>query len=87
MWLHGKPMNDMPFEHNSRNGTTFTCTRCDFREPVKVKLEVSLMEVADVDVLARISVDISEMIGYHSKNIWKELNGFSGYDCINYEFI
>jgi len=87
MWQFGKPMNDMPFEHHSRYGTKFKCARCDFREPIKVKLQVSLMEVADVDVLNRISVDISEMIGYHSKNIWKELNGFQGYDCLKYEFV
>lgn len=87
MWLHGKPMNDMPFEHICKNGTVFTCERCDFRAPVKVKTEFSLMEMADVEILQRIFVDISEMIGYHSKNIWEQLNGFSGYDCIHYEIV
>ena len=87
MWLHGKPMNDMPFEHLSKNGVLFKCKRCDFREPIEVKLGVGLMEVADVDVLNRIFVDISEMIGYHSKNIWEQLNGFQGYDCIHYKIV
>ena len=87
MWIHGKPMNDMPFEHVSRHGTKFTCARCDFREPVKVKMEVSLMEIADYQALQRLMVDISEMIGYHSRNIWDQLNGFQGYDCINYELV
>jgi hypothetical protein len=80
-------MNDMPFEHVSINGTKFTCARCDFGAPIKVKTEFSLMEMADVEVLQRIMVDISEMIGYHSGNIWKELNGFQGYDCIQYELV
>ena len=87
MWIHGKPMNDMPFEHVSNHGTKFTCARCDFRSPVKVKMELSLMEMADHIALQHLMVDISEMIGYHSKNIWDQLNGFSGYDCIHYEIV
>jgi len=87
MWIHGKPMNDMPFEHVSNHGTKFNCARCDFRSPVKVKMELSLMEMADHIALQHLMVDISEMIGYHSKNIWDQLNGFSGYDCIHYEIV
>lgn len=87
MYLHGKPMNDMPFEHVSRHGTKFVCARCDFGAPVKVYTGYSLMEMADVEVLQRLMVDISEMIGYHSKNIWEELNGFSGYDCVNFQIV
>jgi len=86
-WIHGKPMNDMPFMHNSFHGTSFTCDRCDFKTPVNVKLDVSLMEVADVDILSKIMLDISEMIGYHATNIFPQLNGFQGYDCIRYKIV
>lgn len=77
----------MPFEHLSHHGTKFTCERCDFRAPIKVETEFSLMEMADIEVLQKIMLDISEMIGYHRSNIWDQLNGFQGYDCIKYEFV
>lgn len=79
-WLYGKPMNDMPFQHISSNGTIFTCPRCDLSVPVKVTLpdwKIGVLTIVQ---------DVSEFVGYHSRNIWKELNGFQGYDCITYEF-
>jgi hypothetical protein len=85
MWTFGKPLNEAPFEHVSHYGTKFTCARCDFREPVKVEVGFDMIQM-DV-YLKKLMVDTSEMIGYHSQNIWKELNGFQGYDCIEYEFV
>ena len=82
MWIHGKPMNDMPFEHMSHNGTVFKCSRCYF----KTKIFVLQEEGVELS-LEKIMVDISEMIGYHAKNIWDQLNGFQGYDCIEYEIV
>lgn len=38
---------------------------------------------AELDFFAR---DVAQMIAYHAMNIWPELNGFQGYDCIKFEF-
>ena len=34
-WFYGKPMNDMPFQHNAMP-LEFFASRCDFREGVYV---------------------------------------------------
>lgn len=81
MWTHGKPMNDMPFEHVSHNGTVFKCSRCDFKEPIYVS------QPDESFWLNKLMVDISEMIGYHAMNIWNQLNGFQGYDTIEYKIV
>ena len=59
----------------------FRCSRCDFRDKIYVEHEGSL----EKGTIEKIMVDISEMIGYHAGNILPELNGFSGYDTVNFE--
>lgn len=71
-------MNDRPFEHNCQYGTKFRCERCDFKEPV-------IVTNAPQNPI-HFASDVSEMIGFHATNIWPQLNGFSGYDCIQYKF-
>jgi hypothetical protein len=70
-------MNEKPFEHRCYNGTIFKCTRCDFRAPIRVTRDRKLSE-------EQIMQDTAEMISYHALNIWKHLNGFSGYDCLTF---
>lgn len=70
-------MNDKPFSFISRNGSHFTCKRCDFKGDIKVKTSVKKEFFA---------LDVAEMIGYHATNIWPELNGFSGYDTIRFDY-
>ena len=76
-----KFLNEKPFEHTSKNGTRFTCPRCDFRETIKVEIPIEIWPN-----FRKIGVDIAEMIGYHCGNVWKQLNGFQGYDCIDFQF-
>lgn len=69
-------INHKSFSHYCRYGTKFTASRCDFRDGV---------EVSDVpETQTQFACDVAEMIGYHAVNIRPELNGFQGYDCINW---
>ena len=70
-------MNDKSFSHHCRYGTVFTATRCDFKDGVTVT------QVPKKELLA---MDTAEMIGYHARAIYPELNGFQGYDCISFDF-
>jgi len=72
-------MNDTPFEYEAANGTKFTCERCDFKEVINVKW---MHETTDADF----HLDIAEMIGYHAINVHPQLNGFQGYDVLNFEY-
>lgn len=72
-------MNERPFEHHCSNGSSFQCDRCDFAKPIKV-----LDKPSDEELFA---ADVAEMIGYHATNIWPDLNGFQGYDCIHFDIV
>lgn len=71
--------NEDKFEHRSRGGTNFRADRCDFVGGVSVIVPAGLSR-------EQLLADVSEMIAFHVLNIRNELNGFSGYDCINYRF-
>ena len=73
-------MNEKPFDHHCSNGSSFQCSRCDFTEPI---------EVLDMpgDSLALFAADVAEMIGFHAINIWPKLNGFQGYDTIDFDIV
>ena len=72
-------MNEKPFTHHCCNGSRFQCDRCDFTKPIKV-LDKPPYE-------ALFAADVAEMIGYHAINIWPELNGFQGYDTIEFDIV
>lgn len=69
-------MNDKSFEHIGSNGCTLRATRCDFRDGV-------VLELRSNDT-ARIAEDIAACIGYHAMVIRPKLDGFQGYDAINF---
>jgi len=71
------PLNDKPFEYHCNLGTIFRCSRCDFRGKVYVATPPGMNH-------AELASDTAEMIGYHATNIWNRLNGFRGYDCIEF---
>jgi hypothetical protein len=73
-------MNNKPFSYWARHGTSFSCESCDFSKPVKV---IAYDNLKKPEFYSR---DLSEMIAYHVMNILPELNGFRGYDCIQFEF-
>jgi len=75
-----KPLNENSFSHYCHNGTWFECDRCDFGAPVKVRNDNEDLS------LPQLMSDVAEMIGFRTCNIWPELNGFQGYDCIKWEF-
>lgn len=70
-------LNESPFEHRSRYGCEFTGTRCDFRDGVRVVRPRHINEV-------QFASDVAEFAAWHSSNIWEQLNGFQGYDCIDF---
>ena len=69
-------MNDKPFSHACRFGTEFIAYRCDFVGGIKIKNRPSNQLF--------FASDVAEMIGFHAVNIRPELNGFQGYDCIQW---
>lgn len=71
------PMNEKPFSHRGHHGTYLTANRCDFRGGVTITDKPK-------DIAAFAS-DIAEIISYHAMHIWPELNGFQGYDCIQWD--
>jgi len=71
-------MNENKWEHCCSNGTVFTCERCDFTVPIVVSPPLSLKP-------SHFWQDLAEMIGYHAIHIHPNLNGFAGYDTIEFE--
>ena len=67
------------FSHTGPHGTKFKCAKLDLSTPVTV---ITVGPMATVGLLQ----DVSTFIGYHAVNIHPRLNGFQGYDCVNYEF-
>lgn len=76
-------MNDRIFTYHSSWGHTFECDYCDFRTPIRVRSLRGQPMGDDVKFFAR---DLAEMIAYHSLNIYPELNGFQGYDTLDFQF-
>ncbi len=74
-------LNDKPFEHNTNNGLTFTGSRCDFKDGVTVQMPMWKVSVE------KMCADFAEFAAWHRSCIWEQLNGFQGYDCVNYTII
>ncbi len=72
-------MNEKEISHTSSNGTTFKSDRGDLRSGVKATY---LWEIDDMKKLA----DFAEFGAWHAFWIHPNLNGFPGYDTINYSF-
>ena len=70
--------NDKPYEHVSRYGTRFTADRCDFRNGVR-------MVVDSISRPEHVASDVAEFAAYHALHIHEHLNGFQGYDCIDFQ--
>jgi len=81
----GKFMNEKPMEYTSHHGTRFTCARCDFAAPVYVRNDTASDE-AHTQPSTKWFSDVAEFIGYHATNIHPKLNGFRGYDCIDWRW-
>ena len=78
-------LNEIPFSHISHCGTKFRAKRCDFRGGIEViENDVTTTYKNRIEMLMK---DTAEMIGWHACNIRPELNGFSGYVCLNFEFV
>lgn len=73
-------LNATSFEHMCKNGTVFKADRCDLKNGVKV------YSSWEIDKL-RFAADFAEFGAWHFSEIWKQLNGFGGYDTIKYEMV
>ncbi len=76
-----KFLNEKPFLHSSNNGLTFSGTRCDFKDGVIVQMP--MWEVT----VAQIGADFAEFAAWHRSCIWDQMNGFQGYDCVDYTIV
>lgn len=70
-------LNEKPFHHIARNGIEFTADRCDFRTGVTVKIPDG---TSKLDLVA----GVAEIIAFHALNIQEHLDGFTGYDAIEF---
>jgi len=70
-------MNKKPFIHLASFGTYFKCDTYDFSTPIHMTCGIH----KSPEYILR---DVAEMIGYHAVNIYPELNGFRGYDCLRF---
>jgi hypothetical protein len=73
-------LNAKSFDHVSHFGTKFVAPKADFSEGVII---YRTKHLGDVQFIS----DVAEMIGFHATNIHPELNGFQGYDCINFKIM
>lgn len=81
-WFYGEPINDRPFSH-SWNLVEFFCKRCDFNDTVYIVKTEWHDDLTSMDFIKA----TASVMGYHAKVIHPELNGFRGYDAMNYEFV
>lgn len=73
-------INENPISHTSYNGTEFTADRADLRNGVTAA-------VPDRIRADQIMTDTAEFAAWHRGQIWEQLNGFSGYDCIRFNIV
>lgn len=72
--------NIKPFEYQSTRGAVIKAMRCDFAGGV----DVIVSHDAQMEAII---ADVAEAFGYHAVNIWPQLEGFAGYDCLTVRFI
>jgi hypothetical protein len=70
--------NQASFEHQCRNGTMFSAVRCDFVGGVMARMRKGA-------TLEQFAQDVAQLIGYHALTIRADLDGFVGYDAIEFE--
>lgn len=75
-----KFINDQPISHRSYNGTMFTAERADLNGGVKVNRSRYADEMLQ-------NADFAEFASWHVTQILPELNGFPGWDAIQYKFV
>ena len=78
--------NDKPIEHRCHNGNVFKCQRADLKEKIIVVRDRDFT-APDMTFDEGLIKDVAEFIGWHALVIWPELNGFSGYDTIHFEYV
>lgn len=70
-------LNDRPFAHDSPNGVGVEASRCDLADGVIITRR---SDHTEIDV----ATAIAAAMGFHGANILPRLNGFRGYDNIQY---
>jgi len=81
---HYRIDRDEPIEHRCAPRmclVVFRCSRADLGAPVVV---TSAEGPLPREVLAEA---ITGFVAWHALNIFPHLNGFQGYDCVQYEFV
>lgn len=70
-------INKNPISHTSNYGTKFSAVHADLSDGVTVIRNESTS-------IEHFAADVAEFSAWHRGNIWEQLNGFSGYDCIRF---
>lgn len=73
-------MNNKPFKYLAHCGTSFECSKCDLSAPIYYEQFSS-----SPSAISFLMCDAAEMAGYHTVNIRSELNGFQGYDYLEFK--
>ena len=81
-------MNAEPIEHTSQsNLITFRCARADLSVPIAVTGWGQIIVKGDTRgvPMERFASDVAEFAAWHAINIFPQLNGFQGYNCITFK--
>lgn len=70
-------INENPIEHIAHNFTRFTAKRADLKGGVEVEKPYGIPEIL-------FAQDVAEFAAWHRGCIFDQLNGFQGYDCIQF---
>lgn len=79
---------EKPFHYTTHdNNVTFDCPRQDLDGKVTVTLPAELEKYSPATKFAAIAQAAAEMGAFHASEIRPHLNGFRGYDCVEYEVL
>ena len=73
-------INNQSIQHRSNNGTVFNCSRADLRAPIEYYFQWSISVSQQMQ-------DVAEFAAWHRGCIWDQLNGFQGYDTLDFVLV
>lgn len=77
-------INDHPVEHQTSNFILFKAKRADLVGGVDVTITDLCKSLQPEDMSIELMKATTEFVSWHCLCIWEQLNGFSGYDNIEY---
>ncbi len=72
------PPDTLAITYTTTNGTVFSSTHADLRNKVRISKFRG-------EAFAQLAEDVTEFVAWHAMNVYPSLNGFSGYDTVQYD--